>query len=73
MAGHEDLFALAPGAFARSCSAVEGVLPNSSTQRPDRPIVEAFAQQTPLPGVSGAGVYQRAIMLLSVHQAVVTG
>lgn len=35
-----------------------------------RPIVNAFCDERPLPGVSRAGLYQRAIMLLSIHLAV---
>lgn len=34
-----------------------------------RPMVEAFCEGQPYPGVSREGLYQRAIMLLSVHLA----
>jgi hypothetical protein len=32
-----------------------------------RPMVEAFCERCPCPGISRQGLYQRAIMLLSVH------
>jgi asparagine synthase (glutamine-hydrolysing) len=32
-----------------------------------RPIIDAFCSGTPYPGVSRQGLYQRAIMLLSLH------
>jgi asparagine synthase (glutamine-hydrolysing) len=34
-----------------------------------RPLVEAFCEGRPCPGISRQGLYQRAIMLLSVHLA----
>ena len=47
-----------------------------STRLPDffhidsyRPIVEAFCDQRAAPGISRQGLYQRAMMLLSVHLA----
>jgi asparagine synthase (glutamine-hydrolysing) len=35
-----------------------------------RPIVNAFCEDRPLPRISRAGLYQRAMMLLSIHLAV---
>jgi asparagine synthase (glutamine-hydrolysing) len=34
-----------------------------------RPVVQAFCEGRPCPGISRQGLYQRAIMLLSVHLA----
>lgn len=38
-----------------------------------RPIIEAFCESHPCPGISRQGLYQRAIMLLCVHLALCDG
>jgi hypothetical protein len=38
-----------------------------------RPILEAFCEGRPCPGISGEGLYRRAIMLLSVHLVLCDG